>query len=990
MNPPTTPPDSTRPQLEPGSFRRRSARGRWLVRLLLAVGFVGGLAVAAMVAAPALVAGEVRAKLGTLAAETGRTFTVDDVDVELSRGLRVTGLRIGAPDGEGTTLTAAEIATDLDLVDLVGGQRRPGHVRVSGLDLHLTVTPEGVRGLEGLLEVVQHRSPTSSDAASASPQGAPLAIEVRDANATIALELGSEGRLAFDRVQLEGFAGTVTRGGGVTQISGRGRLSCGEHSRQVEATIREDGAAAVALRFDAPLEIPLELGGRGVRLRFAGIERTPGRGLTRLTKVGIATAETSLDIEELIVSDRSGGWLATPGDLVGLEAVGLSGTHEGTHFSAASAGLDVGRGTVRLTGLTGGPARGVQQVLLGFEVGDLAQLLADPVGATLGAIRSVAISGADVTLALPDALQVAAEVPAGETADGASVGDALAAWKARFAAELKADRVAMRKAHAKAKRKAKRLGLTGYKARQLNKAVADGPAPPRPDVIPVGRIRQALARAEARLPERWLRRAAELGVTISESVLRTTDPRTGAPLRLEGLAASVSVGSDGALTPRAAARVIRDGEALGRVEVSADIRDGRIRRVRGMVGGPAVIRAASRLTDKLKLNQRSDLAISFDYTPPEDWSRPLELRGSVAFRDLGFDYWRIAEVPVEGLDGVADFALTLRLDMGELTLDLPRIQRGDAVLTGSVELEKRKFGYRYDLQLAMPRQACAPMFAGIPPELIPRLEGLEVEGEMTFQASLKGRTTAPSLLELQVDGDTDACHVITLGKHIDLLPLKDGTFVHHPLDPKNGRLDDIEVGPGSEQWVESDDIPAHMKAGAIVSEDLGFQKHGGINWFLIERALRINLGRGRFVYGGSSITQQLIKNVFLTHRKALARKLEEMIIGWQLERDLTKDEILTLYLNMIEYGPRIWGIKHASQVYFGVPPRRLSPLSSAFIMSIKPTPRAGHGQFARKRLSQFWVERVKYILTMVFRRFGGMSSTYFKNAAPYQPWKRGR
>ena len=78
-----------------------------------------------------------------------------------------------------------------------------------------------------------------------------------------------------------------------------------------------------------------------------------------------------------------------------------------------------------------------------------------------------------------------------------------------------------------------------------------------------------------------------------------------------------------------------------------------------------------------------------------------------------------------------------------------------------------------------------------------------------------------------------------------------------------------------------------------------------------------SLERGRFVYGGSTISQQLVKNLFLTRQKNISRKIEEAIITWKMEEVVSKDRIMELYLNCIEFGPNIYGIRHAAQHYFG-------------------------------------------------------------------------
>jgi membrane peptidoglycan carboxypeptidase len=180
-------------------------------------------------------------------------------------------------------------------------------------------------------------------------------------------------------------------------------------------------------------------------------------------------------------------------------------------------------------------------------------------------------------------------------------------------------------------------------------------------------------------------------------------------------------------------------------------------------------------------------------------------------------------------------------------------------------------------------------------------------------------------------------------------------------------------------------LPRFVKAAAVVTEDRGYWTHKGVRWQLVARALKLDMAKERFVYGGSTITQQLVKNLYLTREKTLARKLEEAIIAMQMERTFSKDEILTLYINVVEYGPDIYGVKKASRFYFAKQPWELSPLEAAFIMGLKPWPRSGFRQWEKGELSSYWVDRCHKILEMMHRREGAITAEEAAAMAPYQP-----
>ena len=123
-------------------------------------------------------------------------------------------------------------------------------------------------------------------------------------------------------------------------------------------------------------------------------------------------------------------------------------------------------------------------------------------------------------------------------------------------------------------------------------------------------------------------------------------------------------------------------------------------------------------------------------------------------------------------------------------------------------------------------------------------------------------------------------------------------------------------------------------------------------------------GKGR---GGSTITQQLAKNLFLNSERSLARKLREAILAWRLETDLPKERILEIYLNIAEWGPGLYGIGDASEHYFGRAPRVLRPEEAAFLASLLPSPRRYHGYYHERGVSRNRQALVQDILNSMHR-----------------------
>lgn len=133
-------------------------------------------------------------------------------------------------------------------------------------------------------------------------------------------------------------------------------------------------------------------------------------------------------------------------------------------------------------------------------------------------------------------------------------------------------------------------------------------------------------------------------------------------------------------------------------------------------------------------------------------------------------------------------------------------------------------------------------------------------------------------------------------------------------------------------------IPQRVKEATIAVEDQGFYQHQAFDWRAMVRALAVNLVKGRVVQGGSTITQQLAKNAFLTPERTVNRKAKELILAYQIEKRYSKDEILNLYLNTVPYGAGAYGIEAASQTYFSKSAEALSLAESAMLASLPKAP----------------------------------------------------
>jgi monofunctional biosynthetic peptidoglycan transglycosylase len=143
-------------------------------------------------------------------------------------------------------------------------------------------------------------------------------------------------------------------------------------------------------------------------------------------------------------------------------------------------------------------------------------------------------------------------------------------------------------------------------------------------------------------------------------------------------------------------------------------------------------------------------------------------------------------------------------------------------------------------------------------------------------------------------------------------------------------------------WVPYHNISPHLVRSVLAGEDLRFSRHAGIDWQGIGLAMKKNWQEKRFSRGGSSITQQLAKNLYLSPSRNPLRKLHEMLIAWEMERILGKRRILEIYLNVIEWGDGIYGAEAAARHYFGVSAASLNEEQAVFLSAIIPAPLTGY------------------------------------------------
>lgn len=170
-------------------------------------------------------------------------------------------------------------------------------------------------------------------------------------------------------------------------------------------------------------------------------------------------------------------------------------------------------------------------------------------------------------------------------------------------------------------------------------------------------------------------------------------------------------------------------------------------------------------------------------------------------------------------------------------------------------------------------------------------------------------------------------------------PQKDGQSKKHRKHRHNHTDKKPQFTNIQHAWVNYDEITPHIKRAVIASEDATFMQHYGFDWQGIQKAYKKNLKKGKIVAGGSTISQQLAKNLFLSSERSTLRKAQEVVITVMLEALLSKERILALYLNMIEWGHGVFGVEAAARHYYHSSAKQLNRHQAATLAAMIPNPR---------------------------------------------------
>jgi len=274
----------------------------------------------------------------------------------------------------------------------------------------------------------------------------------------------------------------------------------------------------------------------------------------------------------------------------------------------------------------------------------------------------------------------------------------------------------------------------------------------------------------------------------------------------------------------------------------------------------------------------------------------------------------------------------------------------------------------YELKAKIPTTKAQDFINSLPTGLFTNFEGMEAEGTFSYDLKFQFNKNKPGALVFDSNLKKDGLKIIKYGA-ADLAKLNT-TFTYRAID--NGRVQrPVVVGPSNPFFTPLDQISPYVKNAVLTSEDPSFFRHRGFITEAFRQSIIKNIKTKQFSRGASTISMQLVKNVFLTREKTLSRKLEEILLVYILENNgiSNKSRMLEVYFNVIEWGPDVYGIGEAADYYFNKHPSQLSLDESVFLASIVPRPKAFMWQFdGAGQLKPYAIKHNKFVKDLMLRR----------------------
>jgi hypothetical protein len=286
----------------------------------------------------------------------------------------------------------------------------------------------------------------------------------------------------------------------------------------------------------------------------------------------------------------------------------------------------------------------------------------------------------------------------------------------------------------------------------------------------------------------------------------------------------------------------------------------------------------------------------------------------------------------------------------------------------------------YRLKVAIPKMKAQDFISSLPDGLFTHFEGMEATGDFDYKLNFKFNTNKPNQLVFDSNLKKENLQITKYGEAN--LSKINGDFIYRAII-KDVLQRPILVGTDNQNYTPLDQISPYLQKCVLTSEDPSFFNHRGFINEAFKQSIVKNIRTKKFSRGASTISMQLVKNVFLTREKTLSRKLEEILLVYLLEnnRISSKERMLEVYFNIIEWGPNVYGIGEASQYYFQKKPIDLTLNECLYLARIIPSPNKFMYHFNTEGKLKDTSKKVASFLTniMIKRGLLNINDTIYKS-----------
>jgi hypothetical protein len=332
------------------------------------------------------------------------------------------------------------------------------------------------------------------------------------------------------------------------------------------------------------------------------------------------------------------------------------------------------------------------------------------------------------------------------------------------------------------------------------------------------------------------------------------------------------------------------------------------------------------------LEGQADVELSADSTK---WS----MTGSWTLENLALRAERLARETILVPRIAARGTVRGAVDGSSFALEDAELTIGQAHVDGRVLLVRTGDKVVFEAGMRAPLVGCQALLDSAPRALLGPVADTRWTGTFSLDANVRADSSA--LGEMSVLWKFEnGCRVTAVPGELDPERFR-GPFTLEVVGA-GGVPQMMEFGPGTEHFVPIDNMSPHLETALLVTEDGRFHRHRGFDDRAIESAIRDNVRAGSFVRGASTLSMQLAKNLYLSRTKTLSRKLQEAALTVLLEQNFSKRELLELYLNVVEFGPGIYGAGPAAAYYFAQTAGNLTPAQAFFLASLLPAPTVQH------------------------------------------------